>query len=96
MNISMEMWLERILAGMLRRRWHTYDDSTHRGVLYRAANFKLIRTNERGLQTYMRPLRGLQPHEHRLIHRASDHDERARHHRARRIQPALISVLEAA
>ena len=63
-----------------------------RGVLYRAANFRLMRTNERGLQTYMRPLRGLQPHEHRLIHRASDHDERARYHRARRMQPALLTI----
>jgi len=68
------------------------DSSTHRGVLYRAANFRLMRTNERGLQTYMRPLRGLQPHEHRLIHRASDHDERARYHRARRMQPALFAA----
>lgn len=69
------------------------DSATHRGVLYRAANFTLMRTNQRGLQTYMRPLRGLQPHEHRLIQRASDHDERARYHRARRMQPqpALIA-----
>lgn len=68
------------------------DSSTHRGVLYRAANFKLIRTNERGLQTYMRPLRGLQPHEHKAIHRASEHDERARRFRARNMQPALLAV----
>lgn len=70
------------------------DSRTHRGVLYRAANFKLMRTNERGLQTYMRPLRGLMPHEHVSVGRASQTDQRARAFRARRLQMSFL--LEAA
>jgi hypothetical protein len=65
------------------------NSATHRGVLYRAANFTLKRTNERGLQTWMRRLRGLMPHEHRAIRAASDRDERARRFRAQRAQATI-------
>ncbi len=62
------------------------DTATHKGVIYRAANFKLMRTNDRGLQTWMRPLRGLMPHERLQIQLASNADMRARRFRAQRNQ----------
>lgn len=70
------------------------DSATHRGVIYRAANFRLARTNDRGLQTWARPLRGLMPHEHRAIRDASKRDRRAMKFRAQRAQMAM--QLEAA
>jgi hypothetical protein len=56
----------------------------HRSTLYRAANFRLVRTNERGIQTYARSLRRLSHAEHAEIARRSATDPRARRLRAAR------------
>lgn len=51
-------------------------------TLYLASAFRLVRTNKDGLQTYVRPLRGLMPHEKQEIRQASLASEWARAHRA--------------
>jgi hypothetical protein len=49
----------------------SYCDTTkHQGTLYRATGFTLA-YEKKGIQTYMRPLRGLQGHERKMIERAS-------------------------
>lgn len=60
------------------------DTRVHHGTLYRAANFRLVRTNERGIETYARPLRHLTHAEHAEIARRSRADLRARRLRAAR------------
>lgn len=60
------------------------DAHVHRGVLYRAASFRLIRANDRGIQTYARRLRRLTSVERERISQASTHDQRARRLRATR------------
>jgi hypothetical protein len=63
----------------------SYNDvSIHQGTLYRASNFRLVRTNERGLQTSARSLRHLTHAEHAEIARRSLADPRARRLRAAR------------
>lgn len=54
------------------------DRSTHTGTLYRASNFSLVRTNERGIETYMRPLRHLTHAEKAQIAHCSQTNTRAR------------------
>lgn len=56
----------------------------HRGTLYRASNFLLVRVNERGLETYARPLRRLTHAERAEIVRRSTADPRACRLRAAR------------
>lgn len=51
-------------------------------TLYLASNFKLVRENKAGLQTYMRQLPQLQPHQIRHIEEASRFNARARQRRA--------------
>jgi hypothetical protein len=70
------------------------DTRVHHGTLYRAANFRLVRTNERGIETYARPLRRLTHAEHREIARRSQADLRARRLRAARtiVQPPLFEM----
>ncbi len=64
----------------------SYNDTrVHQGTLYRASNFRLVRTNERGLQTYARSLRQLTHAEHAEIARRSLADPRARRLRAARV-----------
>ena len=58
----------------------------HQGTLYRAANFQLVRCNDRGIATYMRPLRRLKHAEHTAIWEASRKDPRAQRFRAERMQ----------
>jgi hypothetical protein len=60
------------------------DRRYHRGTIYRAANFVLVRENERGIQTYRRPLRRLMPHERRAIMVAASCSLRSRRYRATR------------
>lgn len=70
------------------------DTRVHQGTLYRAANFRLVRTNERGIETYARPLRHLTHAEHAEIARRSQADLRARRLRAARtiVQPPLFEM----
>jgi hypothetical protein len=63
--------------------------STHRGTLYRAANFTLKRTNERGIETWVRPLRRLTHAEHYEIALRSREDQRGRRLRAARLVTQL-------
>jgi hypothetical protein len=65
------------------------DTRTHQGTLYRASNFRLLRTNERGIQTYVRDLRHLTHAEHMAIRNASRLSERARRLRSEREEKRL-------
>ena len=65
------------------------NSAIHRGTIYQAANFQLVRTNERGIQTYARNLRRLTHAEHAAIRNASRSDERARRLRAGREEKRL-------
>jgi hypothetical protein len=47
------------------------DTRIHRGTLYKAANFHLVRENSKGIQTYSRPLRRLTHAEKRDITRVA-------------------------
>lgn len=60
------------------------DTQVHTGTLYQAANFQLARTNERGIQTWFRTLRGLQGHERKAIERISTQSYRSRVYRSQR------------
>jgi hypothetical protein len=60
------------------------DTSKHRGTIYKAAGFQLARTNEHGIETWARPLRGLQGHERQRIERLAAQSARSRRYRARR------------
>lgn len=62
------------------------DTQKHRGTLYRAAGFRLHRCNDRGIATYVRPLRRLLHAEHAAIREASRKDPRAQRLRAARMQ----------
>jgi hypothetical protein len=65
----------------------SYSDSRrHKGTLYRASRFTLVRTNAVGIETYVRPVRGLTPAEQAIIAFRSQHDPRCRKLReARRV-----------
>lgn len=65
------------------------NSSIHQGTLYRAANFRLLRTNEHGIQTYVRDLRHLSHTEHVAIRNASQRDRRARRLRSEREEKRL-------
>ncbi len=65
------------------------DTRRHRGTIYRAAGFRCARSNGDGIETWMRPLRGLQGHERQHIEHASAHSPRSRSHRARRAAGAV-------
>lgn len=60
------------------------DTSKHRGTIYKAAGFQLVRTNERGIETWARALRGLQGHERQHIERLASQSARSRRYRAGR------------
>ncbi len=60
------------------------ESAQHRGTLYRASNFRLMRTNARGLQTYARRTRNLAPEERRHIEALATWNLRSRQHRALR------------
>ena len=60
------------------------DTKQHRGTLYKAAGFRLVHTNTNGLQTWARPLRGLQGHERKQIEHRAEQSLRSRHHRSMR------------
>lgn len=69
------------------------DTRIHHGTLYRAANFYLKRTNEHGIETYVRATRRLTHAEHRAIEQASMHSQRSQKLRARRMQMTLEEAL---
>lgn len=56
----------------------------HRGTIYRASNFALVRENGRGLQTYARPLRPLRHVERAQIERLAAQSPRSRVYRSQR------------
>lgn len=69
------------------------DTSIHSGTIYKAAGFRLARTNINGIQTWYRPLRGLQGHERTLIERYCAQSYRSRVYRSRRAAQAVQGVL---
>lgn len=74
------------------------DTQFHRGTLYRAANFSLVRENRRGIQTYVRPLRHLTHQEQALITRLTEQHPRSRRYRAQRsvahVQQTTFDLLQ--
>lgn len=69
------------------------DTRIHSGSLYKAAGFRLARTNEQGIQTWYRPLRGLQGHERKLIERYCAQSFRSRVYRSQRAIQAVQESL---
>jgi hypothetical protein len=69
------------------------DTRIHSGTIYKAAGFKLSRTNASGIQTWYRPLRTLQGHERKLIERSSAQSKRSQHYRAQRAAQAVQEIL---
>ena len=69
------------------------DTRVHQGTLYKASNFRLMRTNDNGIETYMRPLRRLTHAEHAHIRQRSQCDKRAQRLRLERHYQQL-SLLE--
>jgi hypothetical protein len=58
------------------------DTKRHRGIIYQAAGFELVRKNNNGIQTYRRVARPLTAAEHVIIARRSREDKRAQRLRA--------------
>lgn len=69
------------------------DTRIHSGTVYKAAGFKLARTNERGIQTWYRPLRGLQGAERKAIEKQCAQSYRSRVYRSQRAAQAVQEVL---
>lgn len=69
------------------------DVRQHRGTLYRAANFQLIRENARGIQTYAIPLRRLTHTEKCAIEKRAAESSRSRHYRAMRVAALYEQLL---
>lgn len=69
------------------------DTRIHSGALYKAAGFRLARTNADGIQTWYRPLRGLQGHERKLVERYCLQSYRSRVYRSQRAVTAVQEVL---
>ncbi|KPV55024.1 hypothetical protein SE17_00015 [Kouleothrix aurantiaca] len=59
------------------------DTRIHHGGVYRAAGFTLVRTNAEGIETWARPLRGLQGHERKVIEKLTDQSARSRGYRSK-------------
>jgi hypothetical protein len=60
------------------------DTSKHSGWIYLASRFKLARTNERGIQTYMKPIGALAPEQDADIRRRAQLAPRSQRIRAER------------
>lgn len=65
------------------------DTSKHNGWIYMASRFKLARTNERGIQTYMKPIAPLSTEQDSDIRRRSELSHRSQRIRAQRAQLEL-------
>lgn len=72
------------------------DTRIHRGTLYKASNFQLMRTNEHGIETYARSLRRLTAAEHVFIRERSQQDKRAQKLRRERMHQQLSWIEEGA
>ena len=59
--------------------------SLDRWCVINAAGFERVRVNERGIETWARPLRGLQGHERQRIERLAEQSARSRRYRAGRV-----------
>jgi hypothetical protein len=68
------------------------DTRIHSGALYKAAGFRLARTNEQGIQTWYRPLRGLQGSERKAIEKQAEQSYRSRVYRSQRAVAATQEV----
>jgi len=71
------------------------DSRQHRGTLYRAAGFKLYRTNARGIQTWRITLPPLGQHQDAVVRAVAAVHPRSIRYRAQRaaasvVQPALL------
>lgn len=71
------------------------DTRLHRGTLYRASGFELVRTNAGGIQTWRLPLRPLTAAEHDLVSDASERSPRSTEYRRRRDQMPLLAEASA-
>lgn len=60
------------------------DTRHHRGTLYRVANFRLVRENARGIQTYAISLRHLTHAERRAVEKRARESPRSQRYRAMR------------
>lgn len=67
------------------------DTKLHRGTIYRAAGFELYATNENGIQTFRKPLRGMTIEEQWRIVETSAASERSNRIRAQRAQLSIFS-----
>ena len=67
------------------------DTRRHRGTIYRAAGFRLVRTNAAGIETYARAVRRLTAAEDAQVLMASEASPRSRRYRAQRAQLALFT-----
>lgn len=70
------------------------DTRIHQGTLYKASNFRLMRTNQAGIETYARPLRRLTHAEHVAIRQQSQQDKRAQKLRRERLFSQLTLIDE--
>lgn len=68
------------------------DTKIHHGTLYKASNFSLMRTNDNGIETYVRPVRRLSHAEKAAIAQASSKDKRCQKLRAKRGQLSLFGA----
>ena len=66
------------------------DTRIHTGTLYKASNFQRVRTNEKGIETYARPIRHLTHAEKKEIAGQSARDKRCQKLRAQRMQGMLF------
>lgn len=69
------------------------DTRIHHGTIYKAAGFRLARTNEDGVETYYRPLRSLQGHERKQIERYGHQSYRSRVYRSQRAVNAIQETM---
>lgn len=81
-----EPWRLRMLLSYCDTRHHT-------GALYRASGFSLARANTNGIQTWARPLRGLQGHERKAIERVAGQSQRSRIYRSQRAVQAVQETM---
>lgn len=61
----------------------------HRGTIYKAAGFRLVRVNASGIQTWAKPVRALTSDEDQYIEERSSQCERARRLRIQRAQASI-------
>jgi hypothetical protein len=65
------------------------DTRLHKGTIYRAAGFQRARVNDDGIETWYRPLRGLQGHERKQVEHIAEQSPRSRRYRSQRAAGAV-------